>query len=71
MPQPWTVLEHHGDGDLRQLVRQMPALTKMNVDDASFSEGEPITLGFSQKVGEILRHIGSEVPVRPQYRFTM
>ncbi len=71
VPQPWTVLEHHGDSDLRHLVREMLALTKMNVNNASFSDGEPITLGFSRKVGEILRHVGSDMPVRPEYRFYM
>lgn len=32
-------------------------LRKMNVNNCSFADGTPITLSFSKKVSEIMKHI--------------
>jgi hypothetical protein len=71
VPEPWTILETHGDSGLRELAAEMLALTKMNVNNAAFSDGTPITLAFARKVSEILKQVGPEMPVRSEYAFYM
>ena len=36
-----------------------------------FADGVPITISFSKKVGEIMKHIGVNDSVQPSYRFYM
>lgn len=71
VPSPWTILEHHGDSEVMQLCAEMMSLTKMNVNNADFSDGTPITLAFAQKVSEILKQVGPDMPVRSEYAFYM
>lgn len=71
VPAPWTILEKHGDSDVMQLAAELMSLTKMNVNNADFSDGTPITLAFAQRVGEILKQVGPEMPVRSEYAFYM
>lgn len=71
VPDPWTILERHGDSGMRELAAELLALTKMNVNNASFSDGTPITLAFSQKVSEVLKQVGPDMPVRSEYAFYM
>jgi hypothetical protein len=71
VPDPWTILEAHGESDLRQLAVELLALTKMNVNNAAFSDGTPITLAFSRMVSEVLKQVGPEMPVRSEYAFYM
>jgi hypothetical protein len=56
---------------LRELAAELLALTKMNVNNAAFSDGTPITLAFSRMVSEILKQVGPEMPVRSEYSFYM
>lgn len=71
VPEPWTILERHGDSGLRELATELLALTKMNVNNAAFSDGTPITLSFSKMVSEVLKQVGSDMPVRAEYSFYM
>ncbi|QRE77385.1 hypothetical protein [Methylobacterium aquaticum] len=71
VPEPWTILEKHGDSGFRELATEVLALTKMNVNNASFSDGVPITLAFSRMVSDVLKHVGPEMPVRAEYKFYM
>lgn len=71
VPDPWTILERHGDSELRDLATELLALTKMNVNNAAFSDGTPITLAFSLKVSEVLKQVGPAMPVRSEYAFYM
>lgn len=71
VPEPWTILEHYGDTGIRELAREVLALTKMNVNNANFSDGEPITLAFSRMVSEVLKQVGPDMPVRSEYSFYM
>ena len=71
MPEPWVIIERHGDSGPRELATELLALTKMNVNNAAFSDGEPITLAFSRRVGDILKEVGSEMTVRSEYSFYM
>jgi hypothetical protein len=71
VPDPWTILERHGDSGMRELAAELLALTKMNVNNAAFSDGTPITLAFSRMVSEVLKQVGPEMPVRSEYSFYM
>ena len=71
VPEPWQIIDHHGGSAPRELFRELLALTKMNVNNCAFADGWPITLSFSRKIGEIMKHIPAEGVVRPQYKFYM
>jgi hypothetical protein len=71
VPAPWAILENHGDSDVMRLARELLALTKMNVNNADFSDATPITLAFAEKVSQVLKQVGPEMPVRSEYRFYM
>lgn len=71
VPAPWAISEHHGDSDVSQIAAELMSLTKMNVNNADFSDGRPITLAFAQKVSEILKQVGPDMPVRSEYAFYM
>ncbi|HKZ41284.1 MAG TPA: hypothetical protein VJ044_10010, partial [Candidatus Hodarchaeales archaeon] len=43
-----------GEKDLMTVLRDILALTKLNYNSCRFSDGEPITLRFANKIGEIL-----------------
>lgn len=71
IPEPWTILENHGDSTVYKLATELLALTKMNVNNATFSDGEPITLAFSRRVSEVLKQVGPDMTVRSEYAFYM
>jgi hypothetical protein len=73
IPVPWQILERHGATSEKDLFREVLQLTKMNVNNCSFADGVPITMSFSKKVGEILKHIPDEFDskVQSDYRFYM
>jgi hypothetical protein len=71
VPEPWTILENHGDSGLRELAEELLALTKMNVNNAAFADGTPITIAFSRMVSEVLKQVGPEMTVRSEYAFYM
>ena len=43
----------------------------MNVNNASFADGIPITLAFSKRVSEVLKQVGPEMTVRSEYALYM
>lgn len=69
VPSPLMVFEHHGDSDIRNLLREVLALTKMNWNTASFAGLLPITLRFSHVVGQIMTEISTERTPLPQFKF--
>jgi len=71
VPEPWQITEHHGSSAPKDLLREVLALTKMNVNNCAFADGTPITLSFSQKIGEIMKHIPDDGIVQTQYKFYM
>lgn len=71
VPEPWQITEHHGGSAPKGLFREILALTKMNVNNCAFADGTPITISFSRKVGEIMKHIPEGGTVQPKYRFYM
>ena len=54
VPNPLAVNIDWGDGDLHQVVSDILALTKVNFNGCSFSDGVPVTLKFADAIGEIL-----------------
>jgi len=71
VPEPWQIVDHHGGSAPKDLFREILALTKMNVNNCSFADGAPITISFSQKIGEIMKHIPDGGKVQPKYKFYM
>lgn len=74
VPEPWQITYHYGSSSARDLFKEILALTKMNVNNCSFADGTPITLSFSQKIGEIMKHVSEDRPdatVRTEYKFYM
>jgi hypothetical protein len=45
----------------------------MNVNNCSFADGTPITLSFSEKIGEIMKHVTEEEAntLQTSYKFYM
>ena len=54
VPNPLTVDIVRGDADIEQVLADLMALTKLNFNNAGFSDGLPVTLRFADLVGEIL-----------------
>jgi len=71
VPEPWELIDHHGDNTPRRLFKEIMALTKMNYNNADIADGEPITLKFARKVGEILSYVPENEIPHPSYRFYM
>lgn len=71
VPEPWQITEHHGGSAPKDLLREVLVLTKMNVNNCAFADGTPITLSFSEAVGEIMKHIPKDGIVQPHYKFYM
>lgn len=53
-PKPLSVGVTHGDADLKQVLADVLALTKLNYNACDFASGLPVTLKFADRVGEIL-----------------
>jgi hypothetical protein len=64
VPNPLTVDIARGDGDIEQILSDLMALTKLNFNNAGFSDGLPVTLRFADLVGEILT-AGPAAPKAP------
>jgi hypothetical protein len=71
VPQPLEILEHHGDSPWNIVLNEILSLTKLNWNTADFACRYPITLAFSDRVGEILAELPENFPFRKEYRFYM
>jgi len=69
-PSPWQITEYHGGSSPKQLMRDVLELTKMNVNNCAYADGVPITLSFSRKIGEIMKHAEGK-DVQTHYKFYM
>jgi hypothetical protein len=54
VPVPLAITIQHGDGDLLQVATDILGLTKLNYNSCQLGEGQPITVKYSDRVGEIL-----------------
>lgn len=72
VPSPLRIADHVGQDTAREtLLREILTLTKLNWNSAHFAGSLPITLRFSQLVGEIMREIPPDTEPRPQYKYYM
>jgi hypothetical protein len=71
VPTPWQIVDHHGGSSPKDLLREVLTLTKMNVNNCAFADGTPITLSFSRKIGDIMKHIPESGVIQPQYKYYM
>jgi hypothetical protein len=68
VPVPLSIEIQHGDADLEQVAKDILGLTKLNYNACKFGESEPVTIGFSDAVGEILVSNPGTTP-HPQFKF--
>lgn len=64
-------LIHKGDSEVQEICDEIMGLTKLNWNTTSFSTFLPITLAFSNKVGDILSECDKETELQNHYRFYM
>lgn len=68
-PVPLRIDVQHGTADITQVARDILALTKLNYNECKIGDSEPVTIGFSSAVGEILVS-NPTVPFRsPKFKF--
>lgn len=54
IPTPLSITLQHGESDLVQVARDILGLTKLNYNSCQLGEGQPITIKYSDRIGEIL-----------------
>ena len=54
VPVPLAITIQHGNGELLQIAKDILGLTKLNYNSCQMGEGQPITVKYSDRVGEIL-----------------
>lgn len=54
VPTPLRIDIQHGDADIRQVATDILGLTKLNYNACKLGDSTPVTIGFSDAVGEIL-----------------
>lgn len=54
VPAPLRIDVQHGKADIAQVARDIIGLTKLNYNACRLGESQPVTVGFSNAVGEIL-----------------
>ena len=69
MPQPKLVSLYEGETSIKNVCREILALTKMNFNNCNYYDSLPITLRFSQKVGEIIQYFPENEDFRPPNRY--
>lgn len=69
VPVPLSLEVQHGEADIEQVARDIYGLTKLNYNTCKLGDSQPVTVGFSDAVGEILISNPSVKDRRPQFRF--
>jgi hypothetical protein len=68
-PAPLRVDIQHGHADIEAVTRDILALTKLNYNACRLGDREPVTIGFSDAVGEILIANPTVTDRRPNFKF--
>jgi len=71
VPSPLRIVDHVGDTPLDEILREILILTKMNWNSANMDGLLPITLTFSQAVGDIMREVPDDVEPESKYIYYM
>jgi hypothetical protein len=69
VPVPLSLEVQHGEADIEQVARDILGLTKLNYNACKVGDSQPVTVGFSDAVGEILLSNPGVTHRRPQFRF--
>jgi len=68
-PVPLRIDIQHGSGDIDQVALDIFGLTKLNYNACKLGDSEPVTVGFSDAVGEILVSNPRTVRPNPGFKF--
>lgn len=68
-PAPLRIDIQHGEADIRQVAEDIFALTKLNYNSCKMGDSEPVTIGFSDSVGEILVSNPTIKNPSPKFKF--
>jgi hypothetical protein len=68
-PRPLRIDVQHGEADIAQVAADILALTKLNYNTSRLGDAEPVTVRFSDAVGEILIANPTITVRRPQFKF--
>ena len=71
VPSPLQIADHVGDTARGQLLRDVSVLTKMNWNSANMAALKPITLRFSELVGDILREVPDNEMLSAKFKMDM
>lgn len=69
IPIPLRIDIQHGEHDIEQVARDILGLTKLNYNTCRLGEGEPVTIGYSDAVGEILVSNPTVEKRSPNFKF--
>ncbi len=69
VPLPLSIDIQQGAADMKQTACDILGLTKLNYNTCRLGESRPVTIGFSNKVGEILISNPTIKSYRPQFKF--
>ncbi len=69
VPVPLRIELQHGEVEVEQVARDILGLTKLNYNACRLGDSEPVTIGFSDAVGEILVSNPSVQDRRPNFKF--
>jgi hypothetical protein len=53
-PVPLRIIIEHGEADIEQVAKDILGLTKLNYNECKYGDAQPVTISFSNLVGEIL-----------------
>lgn len=68
-PVPLRVDVEHGTADIEQVARDILGLTKLNYNACKLGDSQPVTVGFSDAVGEILISNPTVSERRPNFKY--
>jgi hypothetical protein len=69
LPMPLKIDIQFGDATIRQVATDILALTKLNYNTCKLGDSQPVTVGFSARVGEILVANPNVKKVSPKFKF--
>jgi hypothetical protein len=69
IPVPLNIHVQHGEADIEQVAADILGLTKLNYNSCMLGDSQPVTVGFSDAVGEILVANPTIRDPRPQFKF--
>ena len=69
IPLPMRIDIQHGDASIERVAQDIFGLTKLNYNACRLGDSDPVTIGFSDAVGEILVSNPAVTSRRPQFRF--